>query len=106
MHTLSKYVLQSDWVMPCFCHVTPAGAKNVFNERRWGPYSQCNMNEPHDWLKRARSNCYSCITGANVCSKPPVMLYHQYLEYLHPTNWEGNLLSIKAFLMTQVLTMC
>jgi hypothetical protein len=30
------------------------------------------------------------------------MQYHQYLEYLHPTVWEGNLLSMKAFLMTQV----
>lgn len=60
------------------------------------------MNKPHDWLKRARSNCYSCITGANVCTNPPTMLYHQYLEYLHPERWEGNMLSVKAYLMTQV----
>jgi hypothetical protein len=68
----------------------------------WGQYDQCDMNKPHDWLKRARSNCYSCLTGANVCTDPPIMQYHQYLEYLHPKVWEGNLLSMKAFLMTQV----
>lgn len=79
-----------------------AGADNVHNEHGWGPYDQCDMNKPHDWLKRARSNCYSCISGANVCTNPPTMLYHQYLEYLHPERWEGNLLSMKVFLMTQV----
>jgi len=78
----------------------------VHNEHGWGPYDQCDMNKHPSWqdlLKQTRSNCYSCITGANVCSEPPTMLYHQYLEYLHPTHWEGNLLSMKVFLMTQVL---
>src|SRR5690348_4967978 len=55
-----------------------AGTDNVHNEHAWGPYDQCDMNKPHDWLKRARSNCYSCISGANVCTNPPTMLYHQF----------------------------
>lgn len=74
----------------------------MHNEHGWGPYDQCDMNKPQDWLKRARSSCYSCITGANVCVSPPTMLFHQYLEYLHPERWEGNMLSVKSFLMTQV----
>lgn len=78
------------------------GADNVYNEHGWGPWDQCDMNKPQDWLKRTRSNCYSCLTGENVCTNPPTMLYHQYLEYLHPKLWEGNMLSVKAFLMTQV----
>jgi hypothetical protein len=76
--------------------------RDVTNEVKWGQYEMCDMNKPHDWLKRARSNCYSCITGANVCTDPPIMQYHQYLDYLHPTVWAGNLLSFKVFLMTQV----
>lgn len=85
------------------CAFFRQGADNVHNEHGWGPYDQCDMNKPQDWLKRARSSCYSCITGDNVCVNPPTMLFHQYLEYLHPERWEGNMLSVKSFLMTQNL---
>jgi hypothetical protein len=44
------------------------------------------------------------MTGANVCKEPPTVLYHQYLNRLHPKLWEGTLLTLKAFLMTQVRT--
>jgi hypothetical protein len=79
-----------------------AGAANVRDEHNWGPYKQCDMDKFQDWLKRARSNCYSCTTGANVCKETPTVLYHQYLNRLHPKLWEGTMLSLKAFLMTQV----
>jgi hypothetical protein len=92
-------LIQMCW---CFVVCACAGVGNVRDEHRWGPHDQCDMNKPHDWLKRSRSNCYSCMTGANVCTDPPTMLYHQYLEYLHPERWEGNMLSVKVFLMTQV----
>lgn len=83
-----------------------AGVDNVEDEEEWGPFDQCDTGMPHDWLRRARSNCYSCLSGANVCTAPPTILYHQYLDHLHPDMWEGNLLNLKAFLMTQVVTLC
>jgi hypothetical protein len=84
-------------VMAAFAPCT--GVRSVTNEVQWGQYDQCDMGILHDWLKRARSNC---ITGANVCTDPPIIQYHQYLDYLHPKVWEGDLLSFKVFLMTQV----
>lgn len=40
--------------------------------------------------------------GSNVCAAPPTLSYHMYIHELHPTHWEGNLLALKLFLMTQV----
>lgn len=72
------------------------------NEHSWGPYSLC-MEQTNEWYTRSRSNCYSCLyPDVNVCRNPPTVYYHQYLESLHPERWEGNLLAMKAFLMTQV----
>lgn len=72
------------------------------NELAWGPYNLC-MEQTNDWYQRSRSNCYSCLhPERNVCRDPPMISYHQYLESLHPQRWEGNLLAMKAFLLTQV----
>ncbi|KAF8064648.1 hypothetical protein HT031_003449 [Scenedesmus sp. PABB004] len=86
------------------CAFFRSGNVHVGDEHHWGPYDLCDMDVPGRWLARARANCYSCMEpGLNVCAHPPTMLYHQYLERLHPTEWAANLLSIRAFLMTQDL---
>ncbi len=38
----------------------------------------------------------------NLCEAPLRLLVHQYLNRLDPYDWAGNLLSLQAFLMTQV----
>jgi hypothetical protein len=53
-------------------------------------------------LGRVGANCYRCTDGANVCRQRPRILYHQYLRTLHPQRWQGNLLSMQSYLMTQV----
>jgi hypothetical protein len=82
------------------------GAANVRHEKRWGQHRMCNTPAFDAALTAAHAHCVSCLTGANVCnpssSAAPAILYHQFLDTLHPTLPQGNLLSIKAYLMTQV----
>ena len=59
------------------------------------------MTVPSKWLSKAGTNCYSCLTGKDVCSDPPKVLYHQYLDHLHDKHWQGNLLAFKSYLLTQ-----
>lgn len=59
------------------------------------------MTVPARWLSRAGTNCYSCLTGKDVCAEPPKVLYHQYLDHLNAKHWEGNLLAFKSYLLTQ-----
>ena len=76
----------------------------VTDEFHWGgwkPKETCDKAIPGKLLFDLGTNCYSCLTGKNVCTDPPKILYHQYLDRVHPQNWEGNLLSMKAYLMTQ-----
>ena len=40
--------------------------------------------------------------GVNLCNSPPELLVHQYLNRLDAIDWRGNLLSLQAYLMTQV----
>lgn len=42
------------------------------------------------------------MSAANLCERPPRLLIHQYLNHLDPYDWQGNLLSLKAYLLTQV----
>lgn len=60
------------------------------------------MKEPQAWLQAASSSCYSCLDGSNICSNPPFVLYHMFLDQLHPQLWAGNLASLQLYLMTQV----
>jgi hypothetical protein len=43
-----------------------------------------------------------CHDAATVRRQPHVLTYNQYLVSLHPVAWQANLLSLQAFVMTQV----
>jgi hypothetical protein len=73
------------------------------SELAWGDITDfCNVSMAALQLGRVGANCYRCTDGANVCSQRPRVVYHQYLRTLHPYRWRGNLLSMQAYLMTQV----
>eukprot|EP00879_Flechtneria_rotunda_P011521 GHRR01012035.1.p1 GENE.GHRR01012035.1~~GHRR01012035.1.p1 ORF type:complete len:352 (+),score=65.71 GHRR01012035.1:946-2001(+) len=66
----------------------------------------CDAEPIHRWMQHIKSNCYSCLDPSiNICNNAPNVQFNQYLEELHPKLWEANLLSFKAFLMTQNLHM-
>ena len=63
----------------------------------------CTIPEGYKWARRASARCRDCLSEANLCEAPPRLLIHQYLNHLDKDDWRGNLLSLKAYLMTQVL---
>ena len=67
----------------------------------WEPEETCSIAVPGKLLSDLGTNCYSCMTGKNVCTDPPKIMYHQYLDQVDPKHWEGNLLSMKAYMLTQ-----
>lgn len=84
------------------CAFFRSSNQSSHEEHRWGRYNLC-MEQTNEWYERSKVNCYSCLNPElNVCQNPPMIYYHQYLEKLHPQHWEGNLLAMKAFLITQV----
>ncbi len=62
------------------------------------------MPEGAKWAGRAAARCRDCVSADNLCAQPPQLLIHQYLNHLDPENWQGNLLSLKAYLLTQACT--
>lgn len=66
--------------------------------------SLCNIPEGATWAGKAAARCHSCLADEahiNLCQGAPELLIHQYLNRLDPDNPQGNLLSLKAYLMTQ-----
>ena len=64
----------------------------------------CNIPEGARWADKAAARCHSCLpeeAHSNLCQDAPELLIHQYLNRLDPDNPQGNLLSLKAYLMTQ-----
>ena len=55
-------------------------------------------------MKRASTMCHDCVTSRNICEHPPKLIVHMYLSYLDHNNWQGNLVPIKAYLLTQDLS--
>ena len=54
------------------------------------------------WASKAAGRCRDCLSQENLCINPPQLLLHQYLHSLDPIEPEGNLVSLKAYLLTQV----
>jgi hypothetical protein len=75
----------------------------VRNEVQWGKHKLCHDEHTVKWLSYIEANCHSCVDGANICSAPPQLLFHMSLQTLSKASWQGNLLAIQAFLMTQDL---
>lgn len=65
-----------------------------------GGHGLCTQDYTETYFEAAAFNCLSCIDGADVCSRPPLLLFHQYLD---ATQWEAGLLSLKSYLLTQDL---
>lgn len=61
------------------------------------------MTDADKWIKRAGARCHDCVSTHNLCAHPPKLTIHMYLSYLDKTNWKGNLVAIKAYLLTQNL---
>lgn len=62
------------------------------------------MSEGAKWAARAATRCRDCLAAAeNLCDAPPRLLIHQYLAELDASNPAANLLSLKAYLLTQAL---
>ena len=38
-----------------------------------------------------------------MCKNPPVLVFHAYLDGLHPRDWRASLAFLKAFLLSQDL---
>ena len=66
-------------------------------------YELCDMSDADKWIKRAGARCHDCVTSQDLCAHPPKLTIHMYLAYLDKTNWQGNFVSIKAYLLTQNL---
>ena len=62
------------------------------------------MTEADVWISRAAMRCRDCVTADNICLNVPKLTIHMYLLCLDKHNWPANLLSIKAFLLTQDLS--
>ncbi len=61
------------------------------------------MTEADVWIRLAAMRCQDCISSENICRQVPKLIIHMYLSRLDEHNWAANLLSIKAFLLTQNL---
>lgn len=66
-------------------------------------YELCDMSDADKWIKRASARCHDCVSTHNICAHPPKLTIHMYLSYLDQHNWKGNLIAIKAYLLTQNL---
>ena len=61
------------------------------------------MSDADKWIRRAGARCHDCVSSHDLCAHPPKLTIHIYLTYLDKTNPMGNLVAIKAYLMTQNL---
>ena len=61
------------------------------------------MSDADKWIKRAAARCQDCVSSHNICVNPPKLTIHMYLAYLDKTNWEGNFVALRAYLLTQNL---
>ena len=61
------------------------------------------MSDADKWIKRAAVRCHDCVTSHDLCAHPPRLTIHLYLTYLDKKNPKGNLVAIKAYLLTQNL---
>ena len=67
----------------------------------------CTIPDGAKWSGRAAARCRDCVSpAANLCEAPPRLLVHQYLHALDAQDWRGNLLSLQAYLLTQVPPLC
>jgi hypothetical protein len=73
-----------------------AGENTTLSELSWGKQRLCDTRELLKQLEAADRACNSCLDGADICAQPPRVLFHTYLEGLHPDNWQANLLSIQV----------
>ena len=62
----------------------------------------CSVPVGSVWAAKAAGRCRDCQSAQNLCANPPQLLIHQYLNRLDPEDPLGNLVSIKAYLLTQV----
>ena len=64
--------------------------------------SLCSIPQGALWAERAAARCRDCVDGSsNICEAPPQLLIHQYLHRLDAENPAANLISLKAYLLTQ-----
>lgn len=61
------------------------------------------MSDADKWIKRAATRCRDCVSTHDLCAHPPKLTIHLYLTYLDKKNPQGNLIAIKAYLLTQNL---
>ena len=66
-------------------------------------YNLCDMTEADKWIRLAAERCQDCLSDHDICRDEPLLIVHMYLASLDRLNWQANLLSIKAFLLTQDL---
>ena len=66
--------------------------------------SICSVPLGATWSAKAAGRCRDCVSPRNLCAEPPQLLLHQYLNRLDPVEPEGNLVSLKAYLLTQAST--
>lgn len=81
------------------CAFFAGGRAEIPLQGDWQKQGLCTTETTMHWLDVAARNCISCQTGRNVCKKPPVLLFHQFLDSLHPTLWRANLLSAQSVLV-------
>lgn len=81
------------------CAHFAGGLAEIPQQGTWQNLGLCTTPDTMHWLDVAARNCISCQTGRNVCKKPPMLLFHQYLDALHPTLWRANLLSLQSVLV-------
>lgn len=61
------------------------------------------MSDADKWIRRAAARCHDCVSSHDLCAHPPMLTIHMYLAYLDKDNPKGNLLAVKAYLLTQNL---
>ncbi|KAL0046400.1 hypothetical protein WJX82_011453 [Trebouxia sp. C0006] len=85
------------------CEFFQSGRSDPTNCCSWGKYQLCDMSDADKWIKRAAARCHDCVTSHDLCAHPPMLTIHMYLAYLDKHNPKGNLLTVKAYLLTQNL---
>lgn len=81
------------------CAHFAGGLAEIPEQGDWQKMGLCTTELTMKWLEVAARNCISCQTGRDVCKKPPILIFHQYLDKLHPTLWRANLLSVQSVLV-------